>query len=314
VDRKLLLINNGYPVLIAPNYTAYVKTIYECLKKAGFEVDLLVLKLRNIGRIAKIVQYLFYFIKLLIKPINYYTFIYINHAPFAIPIFFRHSLYNKKIIIHWHGEALVSNTNYIKFALLFLKSRIQNVQHIVPSLYLKKKLIEILGIHSDKIIVSPSGGVDVILFAPFGNKKKEKFVIGFASVLNKQKGSDLILDIMRRSSNIHEIINTHVEFNLIAYGSEKQEFIEKCNNERLPVLFYQKMDKEKMVNFYNTLDVLLMPSMRESLGLVALEAMSCNVPVIAYNICAFPEYIISGKTGMLVNISENNNENHCCPV
>ena len=52
-----------------------------------------------------------------------------------------------------------------------------------------------------------------------------------------------------------------------------------------------------MSNFYNAIDMLVFPTKGESLGLVGLEAMCCNKPVVGTNKFALPEYIISGLTG-----------------
>jgi glycosyltransferase involved in cell wall biosynthesis len=317
MSKKILLINNGYPSSVAPNYAGYIKTINECLTMAGFKVDLLILKLEKSGTTAKYFQYIKFFIELLIHPLSYYDIIYINHASFAIPVFFRPSLYKKKIIIHWHGNELhwhgnelIIKTKYIKFCLFLLRPIVQNMLHVGPSLYFKEKIIEIFGIHENNIIISPSGGVDESLFVPSGKKKeKEEFSIGFASALDKSKGVDLLLGVIKRWHEIQEIIESPIKFHVINYGIEKNKFKEKCHNEKYPVCVHEKMEKEKMIKYYNLLDVLLMPSRGESLGLVALEAMSCNVPVITYSICAFPEFVIPGKTGMLITLSDDNNEN-----
>jgi glycosyltransferase involved in cell wall biosynthesis len=252
---------------------------------------------------------LLFFAKLITKPLVPYEFIYINHAPFAIPVFLRPSLYKKGVVIHWHGNELVLKNFYLKFALSFLKSRIQNMLHIVPSLYFQNELKRTLGINEDRIKISPSGGIDTCLFVPSNEKRKNREIaIGFASALSKPKGSDLILEILRKRSIVEANINKPVEFHVIDYGSDKNEFIKICNDENLPVYIYNKMPKEKMVAYYNSLDILLMPSRRESLGLVALEAMSCNIPVIAYDICAFPEYVIPGKSGLLITPYEDRDE------
>jgi Glycosyltransferase len=66
------------------------------------------------------------------------------------------------------------------------------------------------------------------------------------------------------------------------------------------------MSKNEMPLFYESIDILLMSSQRsESLGLVTLEAMSCGKPVICFNKFAFPEFVISGVTGELVDYSQN---------
>ncbi|HGE71891.1 TPA: N-acetyl-alpha-D-glucosaminyl L-malate synthase BshA [Candidatus Poribacteria bacterium] len=51
-------------------------------------------------------------------------------------------------------------------------------------------------------------------------------------------------------------------------------------------------------------DLFLIPSEMESFGLSALEAMSCEVPVIATNVGGLPEVIEHGKTGFLVDVGD----------
>jgi glycosyltransferase involved in cell wall biosynthesis len=58
---------------------------------------------------------------------------------------------------------------------------------------------------------------------------------------------------------------------------------------------------ENPADHYTWCDFLLMPSIKpESFGLVALEAMQYQKPVIASHIGALPEIIIQGQTGILV--------------
>jgi N-acetyl-alpha-D-glucosaminyl L-malate synthase BshA len=51
-------------------------------------------------------------------------------------------------------------------------------------------------------------------------------------------------------------------------------------------------------------DVMLLPSEKESFGLVALEAMACGVPTIASNAGGIPELITHGETGFLADIGD----------
>jgi glycosyltransferase involved in cell wall biosynthesis len=57
-----------------------------------------------------------------------------------------------------------------------------------------------------------------------------------------------------------------------------------------------------MNQFLSISDVLLLPSELESFGLVALEAMACEVPVIATRVGGIPEVVQDGAHGYLYDV------------
>ncbi|MGZ4961611.1 MAG: glycosyltransferase [Limisphaerales bacterium] len=54
--------------------------------------------------------------------------------------------------------------------------------------------------------------------------------------------------------------------------------------------------------FYQSMDLLVVPSLSEGLSNVVLEAMSCGVPVLGHTACGNAEIITSGKDGILANL------------
>ncbi len=57
-----------------------------------------------------------------------------------------------------------------------------------------------------------------------------------------------------------------------------------------------------IVDYLSASDVLLLPSEQESFGLAALEAMACEVPVIASRVGGIPEVVTDGETGFLSEV------------
>jgi L-malate glycosyltransferase len=57
--------------------------------------------------------------------------------------------------------------------------------------------------------------------------------------------------------------------------------------------------QEDVIPLLSASDVFLLPSAQESFGLAALEAMACEVPVVASNVGGLPEVIAHGTTGFL---------------
>jgi N-acetyl-alpha-D-glucosaminyl L-malate synthase BshA len=60
----------------------------------------------------------------------------------------------------------------------------------------------------------------------------------------------------------------------------------------------------KIADYLSVADVLLMPSETESFGLAALEAMACEVPVVASDVGGLPEVVDYGVTGFLRPIGD----------
>ena len=62
--------------------------------------------------------------------------------------------------------------------------------------------------------------------------------------------------------------------------------------------------QEPVEEILSIADVFLMPSGSETFGLAALEAMACNVPVVASDIGGLPELVIDGETGFLCPLGD----------
>jgi glycosyltransferase involved in cell wall biosynthesis len=63
-------------------------------------------------------------------------------------------------------------------------------------------------------------------------------------------------------------------------------------------------EQPNIVEYLSAADVLLLPSEQESFGLAALEAMACEVPVVASRVGGVPEVVTYGETGFLSAVGD----------
>jgi len=88
----------------------------------------------------------------------------------------------------------------------------------------------------------------------------------------------------------------------IAGDGRERERLEGLARRLLPgrVRFTGQISRAEMFRFYSAGDVFAFPGIRESLGMVYLEAQSCGLPVVAYDNGGIPEVVDHDATGLLV--------------
>jgi glycosyltransferase involved in cell wall biosynthesis len=154
------------------------------------------------------------------------------------------------------------------------------------SAYTARKAIKHFGANEIKVI---HNGVDTSLFVPpFERKIHTPFRLLFVGTWSKRKGVDLLPSLMKALGDKFELRYTGDAFKA-GYGKGLPA---NC----VPI---GRPDTKGLVSAMQEADALLFPSRLEGFGLVAAEAMSCGLPVIATYGSSLPEVVEHGMTGWL---------------
>lgn len=178
---------------------------------------------------------------------------------------------------------------------------------VVPSEYFKRVVIDKYKYPEGQIRVYPSGGVDLSVFYPFDVEKikslrikmgldPNKITVGYISRLYRLKGWDTFVNAVEKLSNYYG----RVQFVMVGSGPDEDELNNTLAEKHLENVIHRfpAQPQEELANYYNVLDVFVFAAAAaESLGLVAIEAMACGVPVIASDYAAPKYYVEDGKNG-----------------
>lgn len=85
-------------------------------------------------------------------------------------------------------------------------------------------------------------------------------------------------------------------------GAEMAALVEQARRDSAdPVIWLAEMlPKEEVITLYTHAAVFVCPSVYEPFGIINLEAMACETPVVASAVGGIPEIVVPGETGLLV--------------
>lgn len=303
--KRILMLTNMYPSPSNPTYGIFVKQTYDWLR-ADYKVSLVKIT-KQTSFIRKLNAYfLFYVRSIFLGIFKNYDLLYahfISHAALPVRII---KLFKPKLIVigNIHGEDVFFGFKKFNRNRKRSKAFLNVSDYIIsPSDYFKHRLASEYGYPQEKIILSPSGGVDVSLFKPMEQETAKKTLnldvskkyIGFASRLVPGKGCELLVEAFSELNDVGYCLA------IAGNGSEEQNLKKRVCELQISdrVVFMPLLPHEKLVSFYNSLDVFCFPSESESLGLVGLEAMACGVLCVVSNNGGIMSYAADGKNSLV---------------
>ncbi len=169
----------------------------------------------------------------------------------------------------------------------------------------------------NNVILIPNG-VDLSIFKrdglegstlkqSLGIKEEERIVIT-ASRLVEKNGIGILL---KAFALMQEKLDLKTRLIIIGDGPLRIRLEQAVNDLSLDrkVLMLGEIDHEELPRYLSMADVFVRHSLSEGLGNAFLEAMACDLPVIATPVGGIIDFIEDGKTGLLVEV--NDIENLC---
>ena len=88
-------------------------------------------------------------------------------------------------------------------------------------------------------------------------------------------------------------------------AAEMQTAIAEVSRNREGIFWIDEMvDKPTVIKLYSGAAVFCCPSIYEPFGIINLEAMACETPVVASSVGGIPEVVVHDQTGYLVPVAQ----------
>ena len=179
---------------------------------------------------------------------------------------------------------------------------------IAVSQQMKTDVIEAYGVAPEKVKIIHNGidpdfyqpTFDEALLTELGINPQVPFVL-FVGRITRQKGISQLIAAAEYFNLDCQIVLCAGAPDTPEIATETEQLIAKLKATRKGVILISEMlPREKMIKLYSHARVFACPSLYEPFGIINLEAMSCETPVVGSAIGGIPEIIIEGETGFLV--------------
>lgn len=302
---RVLVLSNMYPSERDVRFGSFVRDSVESMRRLGTEIRVVAVTDSRRGPARAAVKYSGLLARTAVATARGgYDVV---HAHFLFPTgvagWLAATARGTPLIVFAHGsDVALASSRGILAALARWVVRSADVV-VAPSRYLADE-IKALGAGERGVEVAPMG-VDGCLFAPgdriaaraaAGVGTGERMVL-FAGALdvNKGAGCEDLLDAV----DTPELADVRVV--IVGAGPRRERLETRAGDGSLRgrVEFRGPVDRQALATLMRAADVVVVPSRRESLGLVALEARAVGTPVVAAAVGGLPEHVVPGISGEL---------------
>ncbi len=145
--------------------------------------------------------------------------------------------------------------------------------------------------------------LDATVLDRFGIDRTIPYVL-FVGRVTRQKGIIHLVNAIRSFDAGIQVVLCAGAPDTKEIGQEMEQAVTEARKHTTnPVIWIDEMmQKSDLVALYSQASVFVCPSVYEPFGIINLEAMACETPVVASKVGGIPEVVIPGETGILVPI------------
>lgn len=153
-------------------------------------------------------------------------------------------------------------------------------------------------------------GIDPEIYKPqpspetltrFGIDSNRPFVL-FNGRITRQKGLTLLLAAALKLDPRYQLVVVASSPDTPEIAAEVAALAGRVSAERGNLIWIDHfIARDDLIHLHSHASVFVCPSIYEPFGLVILEAMACETPVVASKVGGIPEIVVDGETGYLVD-------------
>ena len=163
---------------------------------------------------------------------------------------------------------------------------------------------------ADKKITNIPNPINSNLYHPVDKKESkrrtglplDKKVILFVSqkVTDERKGVKYFIDALNILADKNPEFAVHTCVAVL--GGHSEDIISELSIKTYPLGYIT--DEKKIISVYNSADVFVLPSLEDNLPNTIMEAMSCGVPCVGFNVGGIPEMINHRSNGYIAKTGD----------
>jgi alpha-maltose-1-phosphate synthase len=167
------------------------------------------------------------------------------------------------------------------------------------------------GVDPDRVHVIHNG-IDPEIYRPqsspetltrFGIDPSRPFAL-FNGRITRQKGLPLLLAAALKLDRRYQLVIVASSPDTPEIAAEVAALAGRVSVERGNLVWIDHfISREDLIRLHSQATVFVCPSIYEPFGLVILEAMACETPVVASRVGGIPEIVVEGETGYLVDFN-----------